>query len=256
MPSVEAPRFEEGADGLDPVCVWVGGRSFAASDDRPLERCAVPGGIARLDGCAAVEQEPDRVRAAVVGGGVQRGSAVVAPRLEWETEFEHQRDGVVVAGFGRAYECVPIVFVQLGYQAGVVVEQSASLSGVCAQACVQELIDRGGVRIGAVSGKHLGEVASRERGRKPVRSASVGSRCVRVGVVSEEQLDELVRAVGLDRRPNGRGGVAVVVAIAVRVGTGLEQDACGDRVVVADGCGERLLSDRADVGHAVDEQWK
>ena len=38
--------FEEGADGLDPVCVRVGGRLFAASDDRPVEWCAVPGGVA------------------------------------------------------------------------------------------------------------------------------------------------------------------------------------------------------------------
>ena len=29
--------FDEGADGLDPVCVRVCGRLFAASDDRPVE---------------------------------------------------------------------------------------------------------------------------------------------------------------------------------------------------------------------------
>ena len=92
--------LEEGADGLDPVCVRVAGRSFAASDDRPLEWCAVPGGVARLDVCAALEQEPDGVGAAVVGGGVERGSAVLAACLEWETEFEHQR-GYLLESHGR-----------------------------------------------------------------------------------------------------------------------------------------------------------
>src|SRR5439155_1792039 len=128
-----------------------------------------------LDVCGSVEQEPHGVGAAAVGGGVQRSGAVLAARLEWKAKIEHQRDGVVVAVFGSADECGAIVLVELSEQAGIGGEQSASLSVVCAQACVQELIHRGGSHAGAVTGQQLGEVASGQRGRQPVRSASVVS---------------------------------------------------------------------------------
>ena len=117
---------------------------------------------------------------------MQRSGAVLAARLEWEAKFEHQRDGVVVAGFGCADECGAIVLVELGEQAGIGVDESASLCAVCAQACVQELIDRGGLLAGAVTGQQLGEVASCQRGRQPVRSASVRSCGVGIGVMGEQ----------------------------------------------------------------------
>jgi hypothetical protein len=80
----------EGADGGGPIGGGVVDVGEAAADLAPVQRGAVPGGIARLDADAAVEQQPDDFRAAGAGGGVQRGRAVLASRLQRETGIEHE----------------------------------------------------------------------------------------------------------------------------------------------------------------------
>src|SRR5713226_9315225 len=91
--------LDEGADGGGPVGGRVVDVGEAAADLGPVQWGAVPGGVARLYGGAAVEQQPDDFRAAGAGSGVQRGRAVLAWRLQRETGIEHEphRPGLAMA---------------------------------------------------------------------------------------------------------------------------------------------------------------
>ena len=114
--------LEKGPDGLDPVCCLVGSGLLAAADRGPAERGVVPGGVAGFDVAAAVEQEANGMGAAVLGGGVEWGAAVVAAGVEREAEVEHQADRSGVAVFGRAEDCGALLVGQPFEQSWIIVE--------------------------------------------------------------------------------------------------------------------------------------
>jgi hypothetical protein len=67
------------------------GRSFSAADGGPLDRGAVPGGVAGLDAGAAVEQQADGGGTAGVGGGVQGRAAVVTAGIDGQPGVSGQQ---------------------------------------------------------------------------------------------------------------------------------------------------------------------
>src|SRR5215831_731068 len=103
--SVEAPRSRSvWTVSIQSAVLLVRGRS-------PLPTAAQPSGVsfqvvsAGFDVGAAVEKEANGLDAAVVGGGVECGAAVVAAGFEREAEVEHEADCGGVAVFGRAKDC-------------------------------------------------------------------------------------------------------------------------------------------------------
>jgi hypothetical protein len=70
--------------------------------------------VRRLRVCAAVEQEPDHGGASGVGGGVQRGGAVVAADVDGEAEVQHERNGRLVPRLGGVHQRSQFGLVQVG----------------------------------------------------------------------------------------------------------------------------------------------
>src|SRR5262249_46670589 len=184
----------------------VGSGLFAASDGGPAEWGVVPGGVAGFDVGAAVEQEANGLRAAVVGGGVEGRAAVVAAGLEREGEGEHAADVRSLPVFGRTEDCRALLVGQPPEQSWIIFEQPVGVRAVGAAAGGEEPVCGGRGVGGAVAAEEVGDVGSAGGGGELVGGASVRAGGVRIGCVVEEQLEEVALAASFECRAENRCG--------------------------------------------------
>ncbi len=173
----------------------------AAAHDGPPEGGVLPGGVARLDVGAALEQEPHGGGAAGRGRGVQRGRPVglaagVYVQREAQVEHEPHRLGVPVIG---GFDQDPVVVGgEPGGQPGVGGEDLFGLGAAPLAAGAQETVGRREVGAGTALGQQRGRLGLALTHRELVGGAAVGARDAGVGAPLEEQAYDRRGAVQRD----------------------------------------------------------
>ena len=156
---------------------------------------------------AASQQQPHRFRAARVGGGVQRGAAVIsATGVEGKAEVEHQAYRLGVAALGGEFDRAAFVLAQPVHQLRILRDQLPRACLVPTQARGQEMLGGGGVVASAVAAQHRGQVGATLADRHSVGGAAVRARFVRVGAAGEQEVQQFRVTSELDRRVRRRAG--------------------------------------------------
>src|SRR5207247_2901621 len=126
-----------------------------------FERAAVPVAVMGFDVGAAVEEQPDGVRASGVGSEMEGGAApIAAAALDGEAEVEHERDRGGVAVLGGTHDRGALIVAQSGYEAGIVGELPPCRAVVGLEAGREELVGGGCMVVCGVAAQQVGQLGA------------------------------------------------------------------------------------------------